>query len=297
MTKLNISILLLVLMLLVGLTATETTAQLTLEDTETGFTGEYESGAPTLLVEYDAESAESTVSKITNSSNQTIVESLREDNVVTVTIDGITITITMDSDDPEDSTISSLSPMHAIALEAFRTSEGSGPVRELIIELLKQKSSEPTELRGFYVIAMILGDGPGAPAEDDSEEAKTNCSDPKLVQMYASYNLQSPQNPNLQSPQKLGPQSQQKFGLQHEQKSNLQNQEQPKDSNVFTTTTSIVNRCMGCCGAGCWGCTGCYTGACYAHDVCVGDWGYYHWRCMGLLAAAVASMHYQCLLF
>lgn len=49
-----------------------------------------------------------------------------------------------------------------------------------------------------------------------------------------------------------------------------------------------ADECLGCCGAGCRGCSGIYTMACLEHDMCVSQYG--HFRCLPGLAVAVASM-------
>lgn len=55
-------------------------------------------------------------------------------------------------------------------------------------------------------------------------------------------------------------------------------------------TSAAYGDCHGCCGAGCWGCTNCYTNACLAHDNCVNDLGYFHPVCQALSTWAAASM-------
>lgn len=263
MRKLKLVMVLLVLMLSAGLTAIEAIAQtseLKLQSKQNEFTGEYTAGNTKLFVELRASADDSTISRIQNYNKQTLVESIREKEVVTVKINDVTITYYMNAKNPEKSRASELSDADAQKLKKFSLSEESAYVRKLIAELIKQKAgTEVGQLKGFVTIAMILGDGPGAPEELQS---KANCSSPKLIQMYASYRSQS------------------QTKVQH--------------SNVANKTSSVVNDCQGCCGAGCWGCTGCYTNACDAHDNCVVIWGYTHPNCNGLLALAIASMYYQC---
>ncbi len=259
----KLAMFLLMLTLLAGLNVIEAAAQtseLKLQSKQNGFTGEHTSGNTKLFVKYQAVTADSTISRIQNSNKQTLVESIREKDVITVKINDVTITYYMDAKNPEKSKASELSDADTQKLRKFSLSEESASVRKLIAELIRQKAgTEVGQLKGFVTIAMILGDGPGAPEELQSN---ANCKSPKLIQMYASYR----------------PQSQPKV--------------QP--SNVANKTSAVVGGCQGCCGPSCWGCTGCWTGACDAHDTCVEIWGYTSSNCMGLLAVAVASMHYQC---
>lgn len=257
---------LLMLMLLVGFNSINTVAQtpeLNIRSVKNGLRGEYKSGNKKLFVEHRVPTTDFSVSRIQNSNKQTIVETVFDKNVVTVKVKDVTLVFHLDKKNYENSKISELSEADVEKLRKFSLSEESAPIRKLIAELIKQKTgTEVGQLKGFVTIAMILGDGPGAPEELQS---KANCSSPKLVQMYASY--------RSQSPQKI------------------------QQSNAANTTNSTANDCWGCCGAGCWSCTGCWTNACSQHDTCVVVWGYTHSYCMVMLAAAVASMRYECGLY
>lgn len=254
MAKLKLMPLLSILVLLTVVNAIETAAQtseLKLQSAQNGFTGEYTSGNTKLFVEYQAPTTDSSVSRIQNSDRQTLAETIRDKDTVTVKITDVTIAYYIGKGNLDNVRSPELSEAETQKLEAFSLSEQSAHIRKLIVELIKQKASaDSVQLKGFVVIAMFLGDGPGAPEELQS---KTNCNSPKLVQMYASYR---PQN---------------------------QLYRKVKHSNVANKTNTAVDQCHGCCGPGCWGCTGCYTSACAAHDTCVAERGYFHDYCMYLL--------------
>lgn len=52
--------------------------------------------------------------------------------------------------------------------------------------------------------------------------------------------------------------------------------------------TSSANKCLGCCGIGCWGCTGICTQACLDHDCCQRQNGFF--SCLGGLFTAIGSL-------
>jgi len=85
---------------LAGLNVIEAAAQtseLKLQSKQNGFTGEHISGNKKLFVKFQASAADSTISRIQNSNKQTLVESIREKDVVTVKINDVTITYYMDA--------------------------------------------------------------------------------------------------------------------------------------------------------------------------------------------------------
>lgn len=225
-----------------------------------GFRGEYNAGKQELLIEPWGSNSELLVSRILNSTGQIIVEAVQVPGSVTVRVTEVTLTITMNRTDPGKSTASELSEWDRRKLEEFSRSDASAAVREVLASIIRQKSRDRrAQIMGFLMIAMVLGDGPGAP---DVQQSSRRCISPKFV--YASYLVPS-----------------------------LQLDTQP----IFLRAgKSTMDDCLGCCGPGCWGCTGCYTSACLAHDVCVGEYGAYHPTCMVLLAEAVASMCGECAL-
>lgn len=263
MRKVTLRLLLFVLMMLT-VNSFESAAQvveLKLQSTPDGFFGEYKEEGTTLFTELYT-SNDYSVSRIQTSDKQTIVESVRDKNIVTVKISDTTLTFYIDQEALEGKKTTSLSESDEQNLEGFSTSKKSAPVRRLIAELIKQRATNEAErLKGFVVIAMVLGDGPGAP---DNLQAKANCKSPKLVQMYASYR---PQNQPKAMQSKLA------------QRNN---------------NSTVNNLCYGCCGPGCWGCTGCYTAACAEHDYCVERYGYTSRTCLYYLSRAIASMYWQC---
>lgn len=139
---------------------------LTLNNTQNRFTGEYGTGSSKLFVEYQLTSANSSISRIKNSANQTLVESTRDNEIVLVKIAGVTLTVTMNKDNPDASTISEPTADEVQKLESFRVSAESENVRGLILELVKQKTgAEAAQIRGFIVIAATMGEGPNTQAK------------------------------------------------------------------------------------------------------------------------------------
>ena len=69
----------------------------------------------------------------------------------------------------------------------------------------------------------------------------------------------------------------------------------PGGSNDFggDGCTSSSNKCLGCCGIGCWGCTGVCTQACLDHDCCQRANGAF--SCLGGLMRAIGSFIHACL--
>lgn len=220
-----------------------------------GFNGEYLTGNQKLIIEYRVSNSKLSVSRILNSSGQTIVEAVQVPGSVTVRVTHVTFTIYMNQTDPGNKNDSDLSEGDRRKLEQFSRSDASRVVREVLASIIRQKAPNgKDQLFGFLTIAMLLGDGPGAP---DVQQSKVRCSPPKLI--FASYIMPSPQTA------------------------------------VFPTVgKSRMDDCHGCCGPGCWGCTGCYTTACAAHDTCVGIYGAYHETCIILFVAAVSSMCSEC---
>lgn len=99
MRKLKFATFLLVLMLLAGLNAIEVAAQtseLKLQSKRNGFTGEHISGNAKVFVEFQAPATDSTVSRIQNSNKQTIVEAVRDKDVVRVKVKDVTLAFYLD---------------------------------------------------------------------------------------------------------------------------------------------------------------------------------------------------------
>jgi len=139
------------------------------ENTQNGFTGEYGTGTSKLLVEFQVLAQDSTVSRVKDSGGKTFVESTRQGNVITVKIKDVIQTIQMDQSQPENGSVSELSESDLQKLETFRLSPESENVRKLIIELIKQKGNTHKEqLKGFMVMAVVMGDGPGGGLQANS---------------------------------------------------------------------------------------------------------------------------------
>lgn len=232
--------------------------EVTLHPTPDGFKGEFGTGKQKLLIEHRNSNLKHLVSRIIDSTERTIVEAVQMPGSVIVRVIDVTVTISVDQREPGKSVVSELSELDRRNLEEFIRSDASAPIREILASIIRQKGPDgrPQHL-GFLAIAMLLGDGPGAP---DIQQSKRSCNAPKMV--FASY---------------LVPSSQ--FDSKH----------------IFAgARTTKADDCLGCCGPSCWGCTGCYTSACLSHDVCVGAFGASHPSCMVLFAAAVASMCSEC---
>lgn len=266
MMKLKLMMLLSVLMLLVGLNTTDSIAQvseLKLQTRQNGFSGVFTTEEnKKLLVEYQSSTSDSFISRIQTSDGQTLAEAVRDKDVITVTVKDVSLNFYLDKEKRKQRPETSEEDKQK--LKKYKLSKEFAPVRKLIAELIRQYAgSEKEQLKGFVIMSMVLGDGPGAP---DASQAKANCSSPKLVQMYASYRQQS----------------------------------QPKITNKLIAGKSVssnLDQCFGCCGAACWGCTGCWTGACAAHDECVRRHDdYFASECMALLDDAIASMILECAL-
>lgn len=224
---------------------------LTLQNTQNGFTGEYGTGSAKISAEYQVIAADSTISRIKDSANKTIAESVRDKDVVRVKIQDVILTINMDNQNVDNSTSSELSESDRKKIETFRLSAESGNVRKLIIELMKQKvGAEKAQIKGFIVIATLIGDGPGTPA---GTQAKSNHTGPKPMWLHTG----------------------------------LEGYSSAK-SNKISNFNSKIQACY-CCGVGCE--CFCYTGACVAHDVCVDKHGYTSFRCHGYLIMAIASIY------
>lgn len=249
-----------------GVNATNSMAQdtkLKLNSIPNGFSGEYQSGDARLLVESHSPAPDYTLSRIKTPEKRILAETIRNKEVVTVTLSDVTLTFHLDKESRAEKKSARLSTLDEEKLERFGLSEESAAVRKLIAELIVRRADvDPASIKGFIVIAMVLGDGPGT---KDIAQAKANCDAPRLVQMYASY------------------------------RSDTRPSNEPLRNHKFVTASStgspVVN-CMGCCGPSCWGCDGCYTAACWQHDSCVGQHG--QWSCKHLLAEAIASMYFLC---
>lgn len=258
--NLNLLVSVLCLLLFISTQAAAQTSELKIQSQQNGFSGEYVSGSAKLFVEYQVLAKDSNISRIKNSENKTLIECIRNKDIVTVSIVDVKLTFYIDKQSIESNKSVELSEADKLKLEEFRVSEDSAFIRRLIAELIQQsKTVQIDRLKGFAIASMVLGDGPGVP---ESFEAKANCKSPKLVQMYASF--KQGEKPNT-----------------------------TKSAAGNLKSATNVDGCMGCCGAGCSGCTGCYTGACYRHDHCVDLYG--HVACLGLLPSAVASIINECI--
>lgn len=237
--------------------------KLKLKSVPNGFSGEYDSSDARLLVDSHSPADDYTLSRIRTPDKRILAESIRNKDVVMVTLSDVTLTFHLDKKSRAEKKSAKLPTPDEEKLERFALSEESAAVRKLIAELIVQRASaDPSSIKGFVVIAMVLGDGPGTP---NNLQARASCDRPRLVQMYASYRSDTrPSNEPLRN---------------------------HKLVTASSTGSSVVN-CMGCCGPSCWGCTSCWTGACLQHDWCVSQNGY--WACNYLLDDAIASMYFLC---
>lgn len=237
------------------LSCTESMAQARLKSQEepNGFSGVYVSNGKQLSIKF-SQAGDYSLSRIETADKHTVAESVRNNKVITLTLADVNLTFYLDGRGSAE-----LSKSDEEKLEIFRLSSESADVRKLIAELIVQRAAtDASRLKGFVTIAMVLGDGPGAP---EKSQAKANCNATKLVQVFASY------RPKTE-------------GLRNH-----------KWASASSKIGSAAN-CMGCCGVGCWGCSGCWTGACWQHDNCVAQYG--HWACTSYLDDAIASMYLQC---
>lgn len=136
-----------------------------------GFGGEYLTENDKLLIEHRVANSELTTSRILNSSGQTIVEAVRVPSSLKIKVTGVTITFSLSLSNPEASAITELSEKDRLKMEEFSRSEASATIRYVLASIIRQKGRDgKDQLFGFAAIAMLLGDGPGAPRVSSSRE-------------------------------------------------------------------------------------------------------------------------------
>ena len=246
------------------------TDQLSLQDVPNGFRGTFKSANQILTINSSEAADKSLLTKITNSEGRLVVETIYRNNLVTVTVSGVTIRFRTDKESIAAGYFDQLSRPDQEEFEAFRVSDESRILRLMILDIIKQRASgKPASLKGILIISLVLGDGPGFPSEVGFKKNKdAKCNPPKGLMVFASY---------------LSP----KASKTSPKATKLTNSKVGANTMVCDAST-----CCGCCGWGCSGCTGCYTGACYAHDSCVDQNG--HAFCLALLPAAIASVVNEC---
>ncbi|MCA1589747.1 MAG: hypothetical protein LC730_02130, partial [Acidobacteria bacterium] len=125
---------------------------------ENGYTGQKGSGSSTTYIEYSAASSISNTSKVRNSQNQVVAESVRNDNVVVATINQVTITFTLDPVDVSQSQVSTLLDSEEQSLQTFRQTAESVRIRSIIADLIAYRArGDEARLKGFVVIADLFG--------------------------------------------------------------------------------------------------------------------------------------------
>lgn len=179
---------LLVVVLAVFVTGGLTFAQVSpfkLDVIQDGFAGEYSTKDLRLSVDHRA-TADSSVSQIKNAEGQVIAESLIEKNIVTITIGDVALNFNLNQGQPTQNRVSALSESDTKKLAAFLGSEASAPIRIVLAELFKQKDRlTHRTLQGFLAMAMVVGEGPGAPPP---VQAKVTCrSSSVFVQKTVSF--------------------------------------------------------------------------------------------------------------
>lgn len=190
-----------------------------LKRVQDGIKGEYLVGPQKLLIEHRDSNSEHLVSRILDSTGQIVVAAIQVPGSVTVMVTDVTLTITVNRLEPEKSTVSELSEGDRRRLEEFSRSDASIAVREVLANILQQNDPDQGALRmGFLVIAMVLGDGPGAP---NVQQSARRCRTPKRVSAtFLATSSRVDAHP------------------------------------IFMRTHySATDDCLGCCGPACWGCT------------------------------------------
>jgi hypothetical protein len=230
---------------------------LNMRETPDGFTGEYVSGKQKVFVEYRSSDSKTYVSRILNSTGQTLVEAVRVPGSITVKLGDVILTVNMNKNDPGKSSVTELSVGDRLKMEEFGSSDVASLVRKALGTIIRERRSNgKDDLMGFLTISMLLDDG----SVSTAQQPNRGCDTAKVV--YASYKV--PNSRVATTP-------------------------------IFMASyKSPLDDCYGCCGPGCYGCSGCYTGACAAHDGCIAVHGTWHPTCMVLFGAAVSSMCSQC---
>lgn len=179
--KLKLMVFLSVL-LLVGINVTESAAQvsdLKLQPMQNGFSGVFTTdNNENLFVIYQSSTSDYSISRIQDSEEKILAEAVRDKDVVSVTLKDIKLDFYSDKEKRKQR--KEISGSEKQKLKKYKLSKEFASVRKLIANLIKEYANEREKIKGFVAIAMVLGDGPGAP---DDSQAKANCSSPKLVQI------------------------------------------------------------------------------------------------------------------
>lgn len=126
-----------------------------------GFSGEYRKANDKLLIEHRVKNSELSVSRVSNSSGQTLVEAVRVPASLTVRVTDVTITFDLNRTNPADSGVSALSEVDRSKLQDFIRSETAATVRYVLASIIRQRGRDNgNQLFGFLSVAMLLGDGP-----------------------------------------------------------------------------------------------------------------------------------------
>jgi hypothetical protein len=240
--------------------------ELKLFDVANGFNGSFKSGNQILKIDSWVDVDKSFETKITHSEGHVIAEVRYRNNLVTVTVDSVTIRFRKDDNTGGLGPVEGFSKSDQERLATYIKSNEASILRKMVSEIIKERRSDrSTSLKGVLIISLMLGeDGPGFPmsaAKVQKVEKNDNCRQPEANFVLASYSSPLPK---------------------------IFFESARKGTNLECNETN----CCGCCGAGCLGCTGCYTSACYLHDLCVDLYG--HPACLGLLPNAIASILNEC---
>lgn len=162
MDRLNKSILVYFgLLVLVTASAVSVIAQpdnLVLVDIPNGFKGTYKSADETWTIDASEAADRSLRTKIATSTGGVVAEVLYFENLVTVTLSGISISFRTNP----ARYVEPLSQANQEKFEAFRVSEESRLLRTMFKEIIKRReASKPSYLKGILIMSMVLGDGPG----------------------------------------------------------------------------------------------------------------------------------------
>lgn len=132
MKKINIVTSLLLCSLLASAIAAQNNNNLTWQPTLDGFEATYNDGATRLFVEQTGVGTGTTISRIKDSKNNIIVESLRTSGALTLRVVDVVVTLNLDLKTPELSTASKLTEQDEARLIAFRISRPAASVRKVI---------------------------------------------------------------------------------------------------------------------------------------------------------------------
>ena len=219
--------------------------ELILIELPNGFKGTFKTGNQTLKVDSSADADKSFETRITNSEGQLLAAARYVDNFVTVTVAGVSMRFRKDSSGRGP--VEGFSQADQEKLATFAKSNESATLRKMVNEIIKRRTANGSaDLKGFLIISLMLGDGPGFPlatVKVQNNNRNFRCRYPKATIVLASYSSPLPM-----------------FFAESARKG----------------TSFICNEsnCCGCCGVGCLGCSGCYTSACYQHDLCVDLYGH-----------------------